>query len=175
MADISAAGHRIVYQNCCRHGDGAIVGSGLPWMASHHTQHHPPWQIPVLVTMKVIIILPASEYHLHPATAQFLCVFSCHRWWRVLASDQYSWCSVGSLSMAVMIHGSFFNPSIVCCACKIIISGVMNIMEVLSMTNLRGSFQWCTQIYLEMSKIRSWFISATLQMWYTGVPDTIKR
>ena len=45
--------------------------------------------------------------------------------------------SAGSLLMADMVHGSFLTNSIVCCACKIISSGVMNIMEVLTMTNLR--------------------------------------
>jgi hypothetical protein len=39
--------------------------------------------------------------------------------------------------MADMVHGSFLTNSIVCCACKIISSGVINIMEVLTMTNLR--------------------------------------
>ena len=54
---------------------------------------------------------------------------------------QYLRRSVGSLSMADMVHGSFLTNSIVCCACKIISSGVINIMEVWSnMTNSRVLF-----------------------------------
>ena len=39
-----------------------------------------------------------------------------------------------------VVHGTFLTNSIVCCACKIISTGVINIMEVLSMTNSRVLF-----------------------------------
>ena len=60
--------------------------------------------------------------------------------------------AVCSLSMADVVHGSFSTSSIVCCACKIISSGEINIMEVLSMTNSKVLFP---MVYSDIVKLRS--------------------
>ena len=94
----------------------------------------------MMVTVMVLVLATASKYDPRAATARFLPVLACHPWWGVLLLVQYSRRSVGSLSMADMVHSTFLTNLIVCCACKIISSGVINIMEVLSMTNSRVLF-----------------------------------
>ena len=44
-----------------------------------------------------------------PLPDSYLSVSAHHPWWGVSLLIQYSQCSVGSLSMADMLHGSFFN------------------------------------------------------------------
>ena len=112
MADINAATRRIVHQHHRGHGDGAIAASaGLPWMVPYHTQHHTPRQITMMVTVVVLVLTTASEYEPRAATAQFLPVLARHPWWAgVSLLVQYLRRSVGSLSMADMVHGSFFRP-----------------------------------------------------------------
>jgi len=65
---------------------------------------------------------------------------ACHCWWEVSLLVQYSRRSVSSLSMADMVQGTFLTNSIICYAYKIISSGVINIMEVLSITTSRVLF-----------------------------------
>jgi hypothetical protein len=100
----------MVYQHHSGYGDDAIAASGLPWTAAYHTQHHTPRQITMMVTVVVLVLTTASEYEPRAATAQFLPVLDRHPWWGVSLLVQYLRRSVGALSMADMVHGSFFQP-----------------------------------------------------------------
>ena len=63
----------------------------------------------MMVTVVVLVLTTASEYEPRAATARFLPVLARHPWWGVSLLVQYSRRSVGSLSMADMVHGSFFD------------------------------------------------------------------
>jgi hypothetical protein len=58
----NVAAHLNIHQHSRRHGDGAIMAYGLPWMVPHHTQHHTSCRIPVSVTFVMLVLLTASKY-----------------------------------------------------------------------------------------------------------------
>jgi hypothetical protein len=65
----------------------------------------------MMVTVVVVVLglTTASEYEPRAATARFLPVLAHHPWSGVLLLVQYLRHSVSSLSMADMVHGSFFD------------------------------------------------------------------